>query len=240
VLQPEVIAKLRKLGGVNGPVKFRGTFMLLDTEAVKFALDQVCDESGVEVILHAMVTHAERVGGLLRSITYHDHNGDREVRGRAFVDATGECDLAFFAGASTRYGNYGFVNLGTLGTRFGGIKPDADLNAESWTAAIRKARREGASPLSKDTSMVARVPLSNDVITYLVSAAYDARDARSISQAEQRGRAQVWAYLEVIRTIKGCKDAYLAVTFVRNAREPACRLPLPAQGSGRPERRKVR
>src|ERR1700693_4303586 len=57
----KVIAKLRKLGGVNGPVKFRGTFMLLDTEAVKFALDQVCDESGVKVILHAMVTHAERV-----------------------------------------------------------------------------------------------------------------------------------------------------------------------------------
>jgi FAD dependent oxidoreductase len=134
------------------------------------------------------------------------------VRGRAFVDATGECDLAFFAGASTRYGNHGFVNLGTLGTRFGGIKPDADLNAETWTAAIRKARGEGVSPLSKDASMVARVPLSKDVITYLVSAAYDARDARSISQAERRGRAQAWAYLEVIRTIKGCEDAYLAVT----------------------------
>src|SRR5258708_16271482 len=119
----EVIGKLRKLGGVNGAVKFRGTFMLLDTEAVKFALDQVCDESGVEVILHAMVTHAEGVGGFLRSISYHDHNGDHEVRGRAFVDATSECDLAFFAGASTRYGNHGFVNLGTLGTRVGGIKP---------------------------------------------------------------------------------------------------------------------
>ena len=60
--------------------------------------------------------------------------------------------------------------------------------------------------------MVARVPLSNDVITYLVSQAYDARDARSISQAEQRGRAQAWTYLQVIRTIKGCEGAYLAVT----------------------------
>jgi hypothetical protein len=53
-----------------------------------------------------------------------------------------------------------------------------------------------------DSSMVARVPLSNDVITYLVSQAYDARDARSISQAEHRGRAQTWTYLQVIRTIK--------------------------------------
>jgi len=102
--------------------------------------------------------------------------------------------------------------LGTLGTRFGGIKPDADLSAEAWTAAIHNARRNGVSPLSKDTSMVARVPLSNDVITYLVSQAYDARDARSISQAEQRGRAQAWTYLQVIRTIKGCEGAYLAVT----------------------------
>jgi hypothetical protein len=193
----QVIAKLRELGGVRGPVKFRGTFMLLDSEAVKFALDQVCAGAGVEVILHAMVVSAQRDGGLVRSVTYHDHNGDHEVRGAAFVDATGECDLAFFAGASTRYGNHGFVNLGTLGTRFGGIKPDADLSAEAWTAAIHNARRNGVSPLSKDTSMVARVPLSNDVITYLVSQAYDARDARSISQAEQRGRAQAWTYLQV-------------------------------------------
>src|SRR5271169_1005931 len=45
----QVIAKLRELGGVRGPVKFRGTFMLLDSEAVKFALDQVCAGAGVEV-----------------------------------------------------------------------------------------------------------------------------------------------------------------------------------------------
>ena len=31
----QVIAKLRELGGVRGPVKFRGTFMLLDSEAVR-------------------------------------------------------------------------------------------------------------------------------------------------------------------------------------------------------------
>jgi hypothetical protein len=194
----QVIAKLRKLGAATGPVKF--------------VLDQVCEEAGVDVLLHATMTRAERDGGLIRSVSYHDHNGDHEVRGKAFVDASGECDLAFFAGAATRYGNHGFVNLGTLGARFGGIRPDADLDAKRWTAAIKKARREGVSPLSKDTSMVARVPLSNDVITYLVSQAYDARDARSTSEAERRGREQAWAYLGVIRTIKGCEDAYLAVT----------------------------
>jgi hypothetical protein len=100
---------------------------------------------------------------------------------------------AFFAGASTRYGNHGFINLGTLGTRFGGIKPGADLDANTWTAAIRKARSDGVAPLSKDRSLVMRVPLSNDVIAYLASEVYDARDAKSMSRAEIRGRRQLLA-----------------------------------------------
>jgi hypothetical protein len=37
------------------------------------------------------------------------------------VDGSGECDLAAFAGASTRYGTHGAVEAGTLGMRFGGV-----------------------------------------------------------------------------------------------------------------------
>jgi hypothetical protein len=207
-----VVDKLRQLGAAAGPMKFRGVFVVIESEAVKLVLDQVCGDAGVEVLLHAHVVRAERAGGLIRSITYHDHNGDHDVLGKAFVDASGDCDLAFFAGASTRYGNHGFINMGTLGTRFGGIKPDADLDAESWTAAIRKARLRGGAPLSKEKSLIVRVPLSNDVIAYLVSEAYDAREAASISRAEIQGRRQAWAYLDVIRGIKGCEDAYLAAT----------------------------
>jgi hypothetical protein len=66
--------------------------------------------------------------------------------------------------------------------------------------------------LSKEKSLVVRVPLCRDVIAYLASELYDARDARSISRAESSGRRQAWAYLDIIRTIKGCEEAYLAVT----------------------------
>src|SRR3984893_12734803 len=206
------IAELRELGGVRGPVKFRGTFMLLDSEAVKFALDQVCADAGVEVILHAMVVRAQRDGGRVQSITYHDHNGDHEVRGAAFVDATGECDLAFFAGASTRYGNHGVVNLGTLGTRFGGIAPEADVSAGTVTDVIKKAKARGVRRISKDKSMIARLPLSGDVVAYLVSEDYDPRDVRSLSRAEISGRAQAWTYLEILRELPGWEHAYLAST----------------------------
>jgi hypothetical protein len=222
----QVVQKLRAIGGAAGPMKFRGVFLVIDSEAVKLVLDDVCAEAGVEVLLHAHVVGAKRDSSVIRSITYHDHNGGHEVLGKAFVDASGECDLAFFAGAATRYGNHGFINLGTLATRFGGIKADADLSAETWTAAIRKARVDGAVPLSKERSLVVRVPLSNDVIAYLASEVYDARDARSISRAESSGRRQAWAYLDIIRTIKGCENAYLAVTGpafgTRESRHVSC------------------
>jgi FAD dependent oxidoreductase len=102
------------------------------------------------VLLHAHVLRAVRDGGLVRRVASHDHNGDQEACGSAFVDASVECDLAFFAGASTRYSNHGSINLGTLGIRFGGIKPDADLDAQIWTEAIPRARSAGVAPLSKD------------------------------------------------------------------------------------------
>src|SRR6202165_1151794 len=107
----QVVQKLRKIGGARGPIKFRGVFLAIDTEAVKFALDEICGEVGVEGLLHAAVLHTERPGGLLRQASYHDHNGDHDVDGKAFVDASGDCDLAFFAGASTRSGNHGFIKL---------------------------------------------------------------------------------------------------------------------------------
>src|SRR5882672_7757411 len=123
----DVVAKLRRLGGISAPHRHRGVFVVIDPEATKRALDEICTENKVEVLLHAFVGSAERDRDRIASVTYHDHGGAHLLRGKAFVDASGDCDLAFFGGASTRYGNHGAVNLGTLGTRFGGIASDIQI-----------------------------------------------------------------------------------------------------------------
>jgi hypothetical protein len=130
----------------------------------------------------------------------------------SFVDASGDCDLACFAGASTRYGNHWTVNLGTLGTRFGGIPRDVVVTTEQLRSAIDAAKARGVSSLSKDRSVIARLPISNDLCCYLVSEDYDPRDARSISAAERRGRQQAWIYLDILRSLPGCDKAYLVST----------------------------
>ncbi|MEH2477878.1 F0F1-type ATP synthase membrane subunit c/vacuolar-type H+-ATPase subunit K [Nitrobacteraceae bacterium AZCC 2146] len=208
----DVVAKLRRLGGISAPHRHRGVFVVIDPEATKRALDEICQENNVDVLLHAFVGSAERDGDRIASVTYHDHGGAHLLYGKAYIDATGDCDLAFFAGASTRYGNHGAVNLGTLGTRFGGISSDVEVSADAISRAVQAARTRGIGPITKERSVVARLPGSGDVVCYLASADYDPRDGTSLTRAEMSGREQAWAYLDVIRTIPGCERAYLAST----------------------------
>jgi hypothetical protein len=205
----EVVAKLRRLGGVSTPKRHRGIFVVIDPEATKRALDEICIESGVEVALHGFVGSAQRQDNRLASVTFHDHGGAHTVHARSFVDASGDCDLACFGGASTRYGNHGDVNLGTLGTRFGGIAVDIQVSADMLVQAVGAARARGLGPITKDRSVVARLPGSGDVVCYLASADYDPRDNASLSRAEMLGREQAWVYLEILRSIPGCERAYL-------------------------------
>ena len=208
----EVLEGLRRLGAVTGPQRHRGVFVVFDPEAVKRVLDRLAHAAGVEVLLHAFVTGATRRGDRVTEIAFHDHGGSHTIAAKAFVDASGEGDLAALAGAATRYGNDGAVNLGTLATRFGGIPAGVTITAEQLATAVRAARAAGKGPFSKDRSVITRLPLSGDAVCYVASVDYDPRDARSISAAERQGREQAWAYLDVIRGLPGCDKAYLAST----------------------------
>jgi hypothetical protein len=208
----QVVAKLRLMGAVSSPVRHRGVFVVFDPEAAKRALDEVCEEAGVDVLLHAKVNGAVCNAGQITQVRFCDHQGDHEIEASAFVDATGEGNLAWLSGAPTRYGNAGWINLGTLATRFGGIAADADIAAESVTHAIEEALTRGVSPLSKTKSVVARLPVSGDVVVYLASVDYDVRDNKSLTRAEMLGRKQAWTYLEVLRSLKGWQGAYLVST----------------------------
>ena len=208
----EVLQGLRRLGAVTAPQRHRGVFVVFDPEGVKRVLDALCQTAGVDVFLHAFVSAATRRDNHIVDLSYHDHAGAHLVRAKAFVDASGDGDLAWLAGASTRYGNDGMVNLATLGTRFGGIPKNVAIAPDQLRDAIQAARASGRGPFSKDRSVVTRLPLSGDAVCYLASEDYDPRDTRSMSTAERHGREQAWAYLEVIRSLPGCENAYLVST----------------------------
>jgi hypothetical protein len=228
-----VLDEIAALGGDIAPVRTSSNVVvaLLDPEIVKFALDRVCERAGIDVLLHATLTGAASADGRITSVAMYDHGGTSPISARAFVDATGDADLATRSGAGVRYGNEaGAVQNGTLVVRFGGIADDADTSRNAWAEAIRAAKARGLDALTKDHGLVVRIPGSNDVVAYLADEAYDVRDARSHAAAERRGRVQAWQLLEAVRSLPGHERAYIVTTGpvigTRESRHVVARRPL--------------
>jgi len=179
-------------------------------------LDDLMLEYEVETLPHTLVVDANKDrDGRLSDVVIQEGRGRRRLHGKAFVDCSGDCALAFHAGASTRYGNHGALNLGSLATRFGGIAPTANPTAKMWHDAIVGAKLESPELqklLRKNQSVLIRLPLSGDIVAFLASAAYDASISSSITAAEISGRRQAQEYLRILKTLPGHDNIYLVST----------------------------
>jgi hypothetical protein len=204
------------MGGMSGPMRTGSTnvvIALIEPEAVKLALDRLCAAAGIDVILHGRLASAQSDAGRVQCATALDHEGTFALDAAAFVDASGEADLAHVAGAATRYGDAnGRVQNGTLAMRIGGIPRDAEVSRAEWARAVRDAKSRGAENMTKEHGLVARLPHSGEIIAFLADETYDARDARSTSAAERRAREQAWSYVAAIRALPGHERAYLIAT----------------------------
>jgi hypothetical protein len=70
-------------------------------------------EHDVSVLLHCTVVGANRSSdNSTTSAEVQNGRGGRKIHAKAFVDYSRKCDLVYFGGALTRYGNLGKVNLG--------------------------------------------------------------------------------------------------------------------------------
>ena len=208
----DVIQRLERMGAITSPQRHRGVFLIFDPEANKLVLDQYCADEGVDVRLHSRMIRAQRDQGRIANVICETSGEFTKYVADAFVDATGEANLAHLAQASTRYGNQGAVNLGSLSTRFGGIPAEVKVTAEDIAESVERSRYAISSGFTKQKSVVCRLPFSADLVIYVASADYDPRQPDSLSSAERAGREQAQAYLQAIRTIPGCEQAYLVST----------------------------
>ncbi|MHC4593124.1 MAG: FAD-dependent oxidoreductase [Planctomycetota bacterium] len=130
----ELVDRVRDMGGGIGHVEIErgGDFISMLTpvepETFKLAAARTCRESGVKLLLHTVCVDAEEADGEVKAVRVWSKAGFGTVRGKQFIDCSGEGDLAAASGADyVRYkpgddGNYfiGFtfrlcnVDLGAL------------------------------------------------------------------------------------------------------------------------------
>ena len=178
----------------NATIKF-------EPEYLKLAADFLLEKYQVDVLFHCQLIEAQRVGNRIGTVICADGEGQFRVEGKGFVDATGDAALSHLADAGTIWGNgRGEVQVASLVFRIDGIGPEKDLSPERIGEAVRKAKADGVTGLTKESCVVIRRAGWDFGYILLPSAQLNGLDALELSRAERDMRKQVHNYCRVFRT----------------------------------------
>ena len=103
----EMLARCAAYGGADDNIRtsywgqYTGAF---DAEVLQRVLLECVDEAKLEYLLNAHVTEAVMEGDTLKGLLVHTKSGISLIQGKVFVDASGDGDLAVFAGADFMLG----------------------------------------------------------------------------------------------------------------------------------------
>lgn len=216
----EVLQRLARYGLDTKPFHTRtdNSVVLLEAEHTKLVFDDIVRDHGIDMMLHANVIDAQARNGKIVSITCFEDRGPFTLQASAFVDASGNSNLAAYGGAMVTELGTTQRQRASLVVRFGGVaSSDGQIQrATSLTAlteAIQRANLDREVPLPIPHGFVGRLPITRDVIAILVDLDVDALCAQSLTEAEMLGRSYAWEYLEVFRRyVPEFSNAYLSST----------------------------
>ena len=132
----QVIVRLEKEKGLRGPAH--------DIEALKRVYDAMVGESGAVFTFHTSLIGVETESGRVKHVVCSAPSGIFAVRAKVYVDATGNGDMAVWAGAEYEKGGaQGQLMPGTLCSVW------SDIDWKTWEANRPKGPQPDGSMLEK-------------------------------------------------------------------------------------------
>ncbi|MBO4428551.1 MAG: FAD-dependent oxidoreductase [Clostridia bacterium] len=89
----------------HGWAPILGAGLIFDPEKMKLTLENIAEKYGVRILYTTDVVDVETDGRTLSGVIVHNKDGLSVVRGKYFVDATGDADLCRMAGCSVVKGD---------------------------------------------------------------------------------------------------------------------------------------
>lgn len=231
----ELLTELRTLGLSADPHRSETTgnwIVMLDTELLKLALDRLLRKYQVDIHLHTRCAAVSRTGKDIEAVTLAGMEGRSRVVAEAFVDASGDANLAMLTGVDYQIGNREHqLQALTMPLRIGGVDPSVKINRAMLKEAIGQYNLKGQYPIARtDGGILIRLPLSRDLWWMLVDLPLTDLTSRSFTTAEMNGREMAHDYLAMLKTLPGCEQAYLVATGpqvgVRETRHPQSRYTI--------------
>jgi hypothetical protein len=216
----ELLSRIARLGGLNEPHALFGKTVAqaYDTAAYKIAADELMAAAGVQVLFHALAAGAVMESpSQVEALLVETKSGRRAIRGRAFIDASGDGDLAAWAGVPHDKGDgQGNMLYPSTMFRLNGIDPARAGKAwETIPGLMLKAQEQGRYRFPRKTPIVR--PQKSGIewrvnLTQLANAqgnAMDGTDARELSEAEALGRRQIAEVAGFLKEVPGFENSYI-------------------------------
>lgn len=178
-------------------------------EALKIVADEMLTEAGVKILYHTQLVDTEAEGDKVTRIIVAMKEGLASIRAKAFIDCTGDGDLAAKAGAAYTVGNaQGKMQPATMFFTVGGVdisKVDEDIaknrdnfyrkdgiNYRSLHWRVSEAREAGDWPLDRVSIGLFR-GVEEDEFSINTSRVMniDGTKSESLTEGEIAGRQQV-------------------------------------------------
>ncbi|MGE5286215.1 MAG: FAD-dependent oxidoreductase [Micromonosporaceae bacterium] len=211
-LADELLERLEKLDGLSRPHLTINDGILaqaFDISSYKIAADELVTGSGARLLLHAMAVGVMRGGGdSISAVLIESKSGRAAVRGRVFIDASGDGDVAAWAGAPfEKSPPIGGMLYPSLMFRINGVDVAA-AGEKPWRTVERlmdEAERAGTHTFPRKRPIVRpqRNPLEwRANLTQLSNpdgSAVDGTDVDELTHGELQGRQQVLDAFTFIR-----------------------------------------
>jgi glycine/D-amino acid oxidase-like deaminating enzyme len=216
----DLLSRIDRLQGLNTPHMVFGKIaaQAYDTAAYKIAADEMMQAAGVKVLFHAWAAGALMASPQsIQALLVETKSGRRAVLGRAFIDCSGDGDLAAWAGVPYDKGD-GHGNMLYPSTMFRINGVDPQRAGKAWEVIPRlmlEAEAAGRYKFPRKTPIVR--PQKSGIewrvnLTQLANAdgnAMDGTDAQELSDAEMLGRRQIADVASFLKEVPGFEQSYI-------------------------------
>jgi hypothetical protein len=220
----EVLKELRKRGSaLQKPDPLprevpEWDWVTLDAEKLKVVYDDLLTRAKVNGRLFTEATEPDVKNGIITGIHTWSKSGEEIWKGKVFVDATGDADLAARAGCPFEKGNeFGKMQPTTVCFVVTGFSPKTGrlLRTSKWVRPfLKKASLDGKLSGKYDNHYCIDAITSDYTVlgfNYKHQVDTDGTDAASLTRAIMQGRAQAYELCDFLRkNVDGCKNIFLA------------------------------
>ncbi len=190
----EIIDRLHRHSGADAvrewhPERFVAT--VFNFETMKYVLDRMAIEAGVDLLLYTYAVAAITENGDVRGVVVENKSGRSAVLASVVIDCTGDADVAYHAGCEYELGRLSDGQLQPMTLQF--TVRGFDWPAKPYDAVLRFNRPEDVADIPFDSFAAVPVPGERDTAAVMWTHMHgvDGTDAGDLTHAVLEGRRQV-------------------------------------------------